>query len=53
VQSSLVSKDKGFINQILIPKQHLQEEVQDKMQDNIQIKAMFKKQQRERQWLAS
>jgi hypothetical protein len=53
VQSSLVSEDGGFINQIPIPGRHLQEEVQDKMQDDIQIEAMFKKQQRERQWLAS
>jgi hypothetical protein len=53
VQSSPVSEDGGFINQIPIPGRHLQEEVQDKMQDDIQIEAMFEKQQRERQWLAS
>ena len=84
-QSSLVSKDGGFINQSPIPGQHLQNEMQDempnelqnelpdnlqdnlqdemqdesqdrsqdKMQDSIQIEAMFKKQQRERQWLVS
>ena len=55
VQSSPISEDGGFINQSPIPGRNLQEEVQEmqEIQEDIQMEAMFEKQQRERQWLAS
>ena len=58
VQSSPISEDRGFIDQSPIPGRfHLQEDLQDdlqnKMQGDIQLQAVFEKQQRDRQWLAS
>jgi hypothetical protein len=58
VQSSPISEDGGFINQSPIPRRfHLQEDLpddlQNKTQGDTQMEAVFEKQQRDRQWLAS